>query len=106
MTTATALPPDARDRADRRRGGDLSGRGVFGGAAGVELDRRRLAVVLAAVALWTQHGPAAAGGPLNLDALAWHGRWLALGFGALLRAAGVAAAGVRTARPSTSARCC
>ena len=42
------------------------------------------ALLLAAIALWMQEGPAAAGGPLNLDALAWHGRWLALGFGALL----------------------
>ncbi len=43
-----------------------------------------VAILLAAVALRSQDGPAAAGGPLNLDALAWHGRWLALGLGALL----------------------
>jgi NADH-quinone oxidoreductase subunit N len=42
-----------------------------------------IALALAAVALWTQHGPAVAGGPLNLDGLAWRGRWLTLGFGAL-----------------------
>lgn len=42
------------------------------------------AVALAAAALWTQHGPAIAGGPLQLDSLAWHGRWLALAFGAIL----------------------
>ncbi len=42
-----------------------------------------VAIALAAVALWTQHGPAVAGGPLSLDGLAWRGRWLSLGFGAL-----------------------
>lgn len=58
---------------------------------GAFFDARRLwswiaggAVALAAAALWTQHGPAVAGGPLNLDSLAWHGRWLALGVGLLL----------------------
>lgn len=58
---------------------------------GAFFDARRLwsrvaggGVVLAAAALWTQHGPAVAGGPLNLDLLAWHGRWLALGIAALL----------------------
>lgn len=57
---------------------------------GAFFDARRMwswiaggAVALAAVALGTQHGPAVAGGPLNLDSLAWHGRWLALGVGAL-----------------------
>jgi NADH-quinone oxidoreductase subunit N len=42
------------------------------------------ALALAAVALWTQHGPAGVSGPLNLDALAWFMRWLALAFGGLL----------------------
>ncbi len=42
------------------------------------------ALLLAAAALATQHGPATAAEPLNLDSLAWGGRWLALGFGALL----------------------
>lgn len=42
------------------------------------------AVVLAAVALRSQHGPTAAGGPLDFDMLAWYGRWLALGLAALL----------------------
>jgi NADH-quinone oxidoreductase subunit N len=42
------------------------------------------ALAAAAVALWAQNGPTTAGGPLDLDALAWHGRWLALGLGALL----------------------
>ena len=63
-------------------------------------------MALAAAALWTQHGPAAAGGPLNLDALAWYGRWLALGFGALLVLLDLPAAGRPAARPNTSARCC
>jgi NADH-quinone oxidoreductase subunit N len=40
-------------------------------------------VGLAVVALWSQHGPTTAGGPLKLDSLAWYGRWLALVFGAL-----------------------
>jgi NADH-quinone oxidoreductase subunit N len=42
-----------------------------------------VAIALAALALWTQHGPAVAGGPLNLDGLAWRGRWFSLAFGAL-----------------------
>jgi NADH-quinone oxidoreductase subunit N len=40
-------------------------------------------IAVAAVALWAQHGPATAGGPLLLDGLAWRGRWFALGFGLL-----------------------
>jgi NADH-quinone oxidoreductase subunit N len=39
-------------------------------------------LVLAGVALWRQGS--AAGGPLNTDQLAWHGRWLALAFGVAL----------------------
>jgi NADH-quinone oxidoreductase subunit N len=39
---------------------------------------------LAATALWRQGDAAAVGGPLNVDELAWFGRWLALAFGALL----------------------
>lgn len=42
------------------------------------------AVALAALTLWAQHGPAGISGPLDLDRLAWFGRWLALGFGGLL----------------------
>lgn len=42
------------------------------------------AVVLAAGALATQSPSAIATGPLDFDALAWFGRWLALGFGALM----------------------
>ncbi len=42
------------------------------------------AILAAAAALWTQHGPAAAGGLLYADQLAWLGRWLALALGALL----------------------
>jgi NADH-quinone oxidoreductase subunit N len=42
------------------------------------------ALLAAAAALAAQHGPAGTAGPLSLDSLAWHGRWLALGFGALL----------------------
>ena len=68
------------------------------------------AVLLAAVALWSQHGPTAGrrtAQPRHLGlARAVAGRWR---FGALL-AALVAARGrcthCRTARPSTSARCC
>lgn len=41
------------------------------------------AIAVAAVALWTQHGTATAGGPLILDRLAWHGRWFTLAFGLL-----------------------
>jgi NADH-quinone oxidoreductase subunit N len=40
-------------------------------------------IVVAALALWAQHGPAPAGGPLLLDGLAWRGRWFALAFGLL-----------------------
>ena len=42
------------------------------------------AVLAAAIALGCQNGPTTLGAPLNLDTLAWHGRWLALGLGALL----------------------
>jgi NADH-quinone oxidoreductase subunit N len=43
-----------------------------------------LAVAAAAAPLWMQQQPAAASGPLYLDALNWHGRWFALGFGAIM----------------------
>jgi NADH-quinone oxidoreductase subunit N len=43
-----------------------------------------VAVSAAAVALWFQEGPTTAAAPLNFDTLAWHARWLALGFGAIL----------------------
>jgi len=42
-----------------------------------------IAVLLAAAALVAQPPSALVSGPLNLDALAWCGRWLALAFGAL-----------------------
>ncbi len=42
------------------------------------------ALLAAASALCTQPGSAVAGGPLNVDQLAWLGRWLALALGALL----------------------
>ena len=42
------------------------------------------AVALAAAALATQSPVTIASGPLDFDALAWFGRWLALGIGALM----------------------
>ena len=42
------------------------------------------ALLMAAVALGSQEGPATAGAPMTFDALAWHGRWFALAVGALL----------------------
>ena len=42
------------------------------------------AIALAAAALATQSPVTIASGPLDFDALAWFGRWLALSFGALL----------------------
>jgi len=42
------------------------------------------AILAAAIALWSQHGPAEADAPLHFDELAWLTRGLALGFGALL----------------------
>ena len=58
--------------------------GTFSGARRAWSWMAAVAIGLAAFALWAQHGPAVAGGPLNLDGLAWRGRWLTLGFGALL----------------------
>ncbi len=43
-----------------------------------------VAIAGAAVLLWYEQGRAPADGPLNLDAMAGYGRWLALGFGVML----------------------
>ncbi len=40
------------------------------------------AMLLAAAALATQHGPSGLSGPLNFDALSWNVRWLAIAVGA------------------------
>ena len=58
--------------------------GAFSGARRAWRGIAGAAVALAAVALAMQHTPAVAGGPLSVDAMAWGGRWLALGFGAML----------------------
>ena len=42
------------------------------------------AILVAAIALWCQHGPAEVGATLHFDELAWLIRWLALAFGVLL----------------------
>ena len=58
--------------------------GAFSGARRAWRGIAGAAVALAAVALAMQHTPTAVGGPLSVDAMAWGGRWLALGFGAML----------------------